>query len=64
MKPRVYRQVLKDQETLGEDHPGTRVTRHELARAVGEQGRWSEAEVGFRAVLRAGRCSVTSTATR
>jgi hypothetical protein len=39
----------------GNDHPATLNARHNLARAASEQGRWAEAEVGFREVLEARR---------
>ena len=35
---------------LGEEHPNTLTTRHELALQIGNQGRYQEAETEFRAI--------------
>ncbi|WP_299865120.1 tetratricopeptide repeat protein, partial [uncultured Hoeflea sp.] len=37
-------------ETLGEEHPDTLTTRHNIAHQMGQQGRYGEAEAEFRAV--------------
>ncbi len=52
-----YREVLEaERRVLGDDHPDTLTTRHELAWAVALQlGRWKEAEAAYREVLEARR---------
>jgi len=44
---------MAEQHVLGDDHPDTLSTRHELATVIARQGRLEEAGTAFRGVLEA-----------
>ncbi len=43
-------EIRRRPEILGEEHPDTLATRHNIAQQMGQQGRYAEAEAEFRAV--------------